>query len=155
MEFEEFAKREEEVAWRQRSRTLWIKQRDKNSKFFRELQMLIAGIIILTNLVVDGEEIEEVTDIKKEIISFYQNLYSETEEWRPLAYNMNFEHAIIPKENQEMQKPFEEREVLDGLKLYAVDKAPGVDGYTMGFFCQILGNYQVRYHGYSQLFPFP
>lgn len=47
-EFEEIA-RNEEAAWRQRSRALWLKQVNKTLYISTELQMLIGDTIILTN----------------------------------------------------------------------------------------------------------
>ena len=75
----------------------------------------------------------EAADIKNEIVSFYRKLYSDSENWRP-SYNMNQGPSINAEEQQELQKPFEEQEVMFGLKACAIDKAPGPDWYSMGFF---------------------
>lgn len=130
-EFEDYAKKEE-IAWRQRSRTLWIKQGDKNTKFFQRIANAHKRTNHIDKLVVEGDELTEATDIKREVVLFYKKLYCETENWRP-AYNMYPCPVINREEQQDLQKPFEEDEVLKGLKACAIDKAPGPDGYTMGF----------------------
>lgn len=81
---------------------------------------------------VEGNELSEAADIKKETISFYKKLYSEGETCRP-SFNMNSCPVISNEEQQDLKKPFEEDEVLMGLKTCAIDKAPGPDGYTMCF----------------------
>ncbi|WMV57930.1 hypothetical protein MTR67_051315 [Solanum verrucosum] len=131
-EFKDYAKKEE-IAWRQRSRTLWIKQGDKNTKFFQRIANAHKRTNHIDKLVVEGDELTEATDIKREVVLFYRKLYCETENWRP-AYNMYPCPVINREEQQDLQKPFEEDEVLKGLKACAIDKAPGPDGYTMGFF---------------------
>lgn len=80
-EFEDYAK-EKEIAWRQRSRTLWIKQGDKNTKFFQRTANAHKRINHIAKLVVEGLELVEVADTKREIISFCRKLYSESETWR-------------------------------------------------------------------------
>lgn len=75
-------------------------------------------------MVVEGNELTEASDIKREMISFYKKLYCESESWRP-SYIMNPCPTISGEEQQELQKPFGEEEVLKGLKACALDKAPG------------------------------
>ena len=41
---------------------------------------------------------------------------------------------VTEAENELLQREFKEQEVLACLKMCAIDKAPGPDGYTMGFF---------------------
>lgn len=70
--------KDEEIYWRERSRSLWLKQWDKNIKFFHEwhshkrYQLLVQG-----NVVQESESIQGV------IVEFYQTLYSEDCQWRP------------------------------------------------------------------------
>ena len=41
---------------------------------------------------------------------------------------------VTEAENKQLKREFDEQEVLACLKMCATDKAPGPDGYTMGFF---------------------
>ncbi|XP_060212062.1 uncharacterized protein LOC132639639 [Lycium barbarum] len=70
MNFEDYAKKEE-IAWRQISRTLWIKKGDKNTKFFQRIANARKRNNHIDKLMVEGKEIVESKDIKREINSFY------------------------------------------------------------------------------------
>lgn len=68
---------------------------------------------------------------------FYKKLYNESESWRP-----SFVMTDCPRINQEeqewMQRPFSEEEVVHILKLCDGDKAPGPDGFLY-FFSRSVG----------------
>ena len=55
---------------------------------------------------------------------------------------------VTEAENELLQREFEEQEVLVCLKMCAMDKALGPDGYTMVFFYQVLGFSEEGYHRY-------
>nr|XP_016454476.1 PREDICTED: uncharacterized protein LOC107778702 [Nicotiana tabacum] len=132
MDLEEIAKNEE-ISWRQKSRVQWLKQGDRNTKFFRRVANANMRFNTVDRLNINGTQMEDLNTIKAEILSFYQQLYKEPEEWRP---DFNYPHAskINESEVQWLQREFDEQEILEGLRACAADKAPGPDGYTMGFF---------------------
>ncbi|OIT39647.1 putative acyl-activating enzyme 19 [Nicotiana attenuata] len=132
MKLEDIAKNEE-IAWRQRSRVLWLKQGDRNTIFFHRMANAHRRNNTIDKLEVNGVTVENPETIKGEILSFYQKLYTETEEWRPEVVLADCP-CISESEKQWLQRSFEEDEVCAGVKLCASDKAPGPDGYTMGFF---------------------
>ncbi|XP_049351941.1 uncharacterized protein LOC125816378 [Solanum verrucosum] len=132
MEYEGCLKNEE-VAWRQRSRAWWLKEGDRNKKFFHQTANAHKRYNHIDQLEVQGETIIEPDRIKEEIISFYKKMYIELEGWRP-SVNISNHPTITEGENEALQADFEEQEVLDCLKMCAIDKAPGPDAYTMGFF---------------------
>uniref|UniRef100_A0A0V0I549 Putative ovule protein n=1 Tax=Solanum chacoense TaxID=4108 RepID=A0A0V0I549_SOLCH len=86
----------------------------------------------IDKLLVKGEEIKEPEQIKVSIIEFYENLYSESESWRPTFDIANFPR-ISPEEQDWLQRPYTETEVLGIIKQCDGDKAPGPDGFTMHF----------------------
>lgn len=128
MEFETLLKNEE-LAWRQRSRMLWLKEGDNNTKFFH----ITANAHKRSNYINQGELVKDPESVKEEIIQFYKKRYIETNRWRP-AGNMIGYPIISETERDQLQANFQEQEVLNCLKKCVVDKAPGPDGYTMGFF---------------------
>ncbi|WMV36518.1 hypothetical protein MTR67_036414 [Solanum verrucosum] len=132
MEYEEVA-RNEEIHWRQRSRIQWIKNGDKNTKFFHRMATSHKRNNTIESLVINGEESSDPVAIRNEIVDFYQILYKETESWRP-SLNILDVQTITEEEQILLSRGFEEEEVLEGIKQCAVDKAPGPDGYTMAFF---------------------
>lgn len=82
MEFEELAKNEE-IAWRQRSRVQWLKQGDKNTKFFHRIATSHWRFNSMEQLEVDGDIVKDPALIKEVVQNFYMNLYKESEKWRP------------------------------------------------------------------------
>jgi len=110
MEYEGCLKNEE-VAWRQRSRALWLKEGDRNTKFFHQTANAHKRYNHIDQLEVQGETISEPNRIKEEIISFYKKLYTEPEEWRP-SENISNHHTIIADENEVLHVAFEEQEVF-------------------------------------------
>nr|XP_009767855.1 PREDICTED: uncharacterized protein LOC104218933 [Nicotiana sylvestris]XP_016468821.1 PREDICTED: uncharacterized protein LOC107791296 [Nicotiana tabacum] len=114
MEFEDIAKHEK-AAWRQRSRALWLKQGDKNTKIFHRTTNSHRRYNHIEQLVVQGGLIQNPSDIKKKIVTFYQKLYSEEEVWRPQGNLRNY-HILTPEDNQLLQSPFGIPKIWDSVK---------------------------------------
>ncbi|XP_075079926.1 uncharacterized protein LOC142165225 [Nicotiana tabacum] len=76
--FEEVAKNEE-IAWRQRSRALWLKEGDKNTKFFQRTANAHNRYNNIDQLVANGVTLEDPLAIKEEVVRFYQQLFTESE----------------------------------------------------------------------------
>ena len=73
----------EEISWRQKSRMLWIKEGDNNTKFFHKVTNSRRRYNHLSILEVDGVIYEEESEVAAQVVKFYKNLYQKTEEWRP------------------------------------------------------------------------
>ncbi|XP_075081030.1 uncharacterized protein LOC142166245 [Nicotiana tabacum] len=81
-----------------------------------------------------GEDIiEEKEQIKRVILDFYQDLYSENETWRP---SCTFEGlgCLNNEEKDALEVAFEEEEVLDAINSCAPDKSPGPNNFTLAFY---------------------
>lgn len=122
----------EEISWRQKSRCLWLKKGDRNTKYFQKMANSHRRNNCIDKLKVGPEIIEDEDSIKREILEFYEKLYTEQESWRPCA---EFEGlaSISEEEKTDLELAFQDEEVLAVIKSCAPDKAPGPDGYTMAF----------------------
>lgn len=80
-----------------------------------------------------SEVIDDKELIKKEILNYYHNLYTENEVWRPTT---NFEEVarISAVDNEMLEAVFDEEEVHAVIQSCAPNKAPGPNGFTMAFF---------------------
>ncbi|XP_075103547.1 uncharacterized protein LOC142178115 [Nicotiana tabacum] len=123
----------EEISWRQKSRCLWLKKGDRNTKYFQKMANSHRSNNYIDKLKVGPEIIEDKDSIKREILDFYKKLYTEQESWRPCA---EFEGlaSISEEEKTDLELAFQEEEVLALIKSCAPDKASSPDGYTMAFF---------------------
>lgn len=63
-----------EISWRQKSRCLWLKEGDKNTKFFQRMANSHRRGNSIDKLKIEGEIIEDADVIKEGILDFYQNL---------------------------------------------------------------------------------
>lgn len=113
---------------------MWLKEGDNNTKFFHDSANAHKRSNHTDQLEVQGKIIKKLDRVREEIIQFYEKLYSETKRSRPDENLLNGV-SISEEERTQLQARFDEHEVYKCLKLQAIEKAPGPDGY-IGFFTQ-------------------
>lgn len=64
---------------------------------------------------------------KEEIITTYKQLFSQSETWRH-SFTIKNQTIITDEEKSWLERPFQEQEVLQIIRLCANDKAPIPDG---------------------------
>uniref|UniRef100_A0A2N9IY01 Reverse transcriptase domain-containing protein n=1 Tax=Fagus sylvatica TaxID=28930 RepID=A0A2N9IY01_FAGSY len=72
----------DEVSWRQKSRVQWLKEGDKNTKFFQRTANANRRNNYIESLQHGDQQWKSETKIRDGIVNFYQGLYSEKEAWR-------------------------------------------------------------------------
>ena len=87
---------------------MWLKEGDRNTKFFHQTANAHKRCNNIDQLEVQGETITEPNRIKEEIISFYKKLYIEPEDWRP-AGNISNHPTITEGETEALLEDFEEQ----------------------------------------------
>ena len=87
----------------------------------------------LGNLMVDGVVYEDEAKMVAQVVCFYQKLYKETETWRPVVDDLNFD-TIGELESGLLERRFEKDEILQVVRDMEGDKALGPDGFTMALF---------------------
>jgi predicted RNA binding protein with dsRBD fold (UPF0201 family) len=129
------ALRQEEIWMRQRSRVRWLKEGDRNTAYFHAQAAQRKRINKIANLRrLDGSVcVNEVGD-KCEVQAFYQNLYT-SQGFSDLGELLDFvPEKVSMGMNELLTNPFSAEEVREALFQMAPSKAPGVDGFTAGFF---------------------
>ncbi|KAG5590941.1 hypothetical protein H5410_041455 [Solanum commersonii] len=114
LEYEDLIKKEE-IAWRQRSRILWLKEGDKNTKFFHKMANSHRRYNNIDQLMIQGEVTHEPAQIEGEIITYYKKLYTEPIPWRPthqVFLSLKGISWAMPRRITEALKSWEEAGVL-------------------------------------------
>ena len=81
----------EEVSWRQKSRMLYIKEGDNNTKFFHKMANSRRRHNHISMLEVNGVIYEDESEMVDQAVQFYKKLYKETEKWRPFVEGLEFD----------------------------------------------------------------
>ena len=122
----------EEIFWKQKSRELWLKEGDNNTRFFHRMANAHSRRNWLSKLKVNGCLHSEENNLRNSVVGAFQELYQEEEGWRPSVDGISFMRLDI-SEAEGLEIPFLEEEVLAALTDLGKDKAPGPDGFTMAF----------------------
>ena len=123
----------EEICWRQKSRVLYIRERDLNTKFFHRIANSHRRFNSIDRLMVDGDLSSDLATIADCISRFYRQLYFEDVAHRPILDYVDFS-SISMEDASWLDRPFKEEEVFGVINDFNGDKALGPDGFSMAFF---------------------
>ena len=130
--------KQEEILWRQKSRVRWLKEGERNTKFFhastmqRRMQNIISHIINQ-----QGERMENHEDMQQELVDYFKNIQQEPQTNRQQEIDQI--KQLIPKlvtaeHNKMLLRPVSPQEVDEAMAQFKDGKAPGPDGFTSNFF---------------------
>ena len=80
----------EETSWRQKSREIWLREGDKNTKYFHKMANARARRNFLSKIRVNEVSLSSIDEIKGGVCRAYQSLLSEFGDWRPSINGLNF-----------------------------------------------------------------
>jgi hypothetical protein len=122
-------KSQEEILWRQKSRIQWLKEGDRNTKFFHRSTIQRRHTNHITQLISDnGKIIHSHEDLEEELVAYYQNLLTEPQKDRSQAITRVTQHIptlIMEEKNVTLLRPITLEEVDQALQDTPKGKAPG------------------------------
>ena len=122
----------EETSWRQKSREIWLKEGDKNARFFHKMTNAHARRNLLTKVKINGVTLTNEDEIKVGVCRAYQSLLLESGDWRLSVRGLQF-GVLGEDKSRKLELPFSEEEVFEALCSLSGDKVLGPNGFTLAF----------------------
>lgn len=117
-----------EIFWRQRSKQLWLKAGDQNSRYFHASASSRRG----NNQIQKLKNADDVWVDWGTGLEFSELFQAKEANWQEVLQGIPT--TITDDQNGKLLKPIEHKEVKEALFQMNPDKAPGPDGMTPGFF---------------------
>ena len=125
----------EELMWRQRSRTTWLKEGDKNTKYFQQKATWRRKKNTITRLKDgNGQWVEDKEGIQQMTTRFFKDLYTKDDKVAPQELIDMMQARVNEDMNNMLTKDFTEKEISDALFQIGPLKAPGPDGFPARFY---------------------
>jgi len=131
-------RKQEEIYWRQKSRVRWLKEGERNTKFFHRTTVqwrMHNNIPFIQNQT--GAKVETHEEIEEELLNHFQQTHQEQKEDRRQAIRKitsNIPKIITEEQNDLLMRPIHPQEVDEAMTQLKEGKAPGLDGFTTTFF---------------------
>jgi len=122
----------EEISWRQKSRALWLREGDRNTRFFHRTANFRRRFNFMSSVVVNGIRCETIKNLEISIHGFFRELFTEKEPWRPRVDGLSLP-SLSTAAGEILERQFDEEEITKALFDCCGAKASGPDGMTMAF----------------------
>ncbi|GLT43305.1 hypothetical protein SLA2020_172660 [Shorea laevis] len=116
---------------RQKSRKMWLKEGDENSRFFHQCIKGRQRRNEINGILVDGRQLSEVQEIKQGVANHFLEVFTEEPWLRPTLKNLKFQQ-VSSEENAMLVASFSEKEIKEVVWDCSSTKAPGPDGFNFG-----------------------
>eukprot|EP00253_Pinus_taeda_P019947 PITA_19947 len=130
--------KQEEMLWKQKSRIRWLKEGEKNTKFFHNTTIQRRMHNNITHIQNEqGAKLEKHEEIEAEVLNHFKQVHKEpSDDCSQAIQNITrkIPKLISDQHNQMLLKPVDLQEVESTVKQLKVGKAPGLDGFTSNFF---------------------
>ncbi|GKU94710.1 hypothetical protein SLEP1_g8163 [Rubroshorea leprosula] len=116
----------------QKSRKMWLKEGDANTKFFHNCIQGRWRRSEINYVQIDGEQFTRVTKIKEEVAKYFQTLFTEERWKRPKLDGVSFKQ-VSQADNELLKRVFSEVEVKEAIWDCDSSKSPSPDGFNFRF----------------------
>jgi hypothetical protein len=124
----------EEIFWMQRSRIAWLREGDKNTKYFHRRASWRRKKNNIRKLKrPDGTWTSDTSEMENMATCFFQDLYSRDDNINPEVITDLIDRSITEDMNKDLCAPFSEKEISDALFQIGPLKAPVPDGFPARF----------------------
>ncbi|KAL4386551.1 hypothetical protein GQ457_09G024140 [Hibiscus cannabinus] len=124
--------RREEREWIQKSRLNWAVAGDRNTKFFHMVASSRMRANFLGSIKVGGQSFNNPIEIKEAIETHFKGIYNIKNTLPIKSLDCEF-NQIGPEDAARIERPFSYEEIWAALSCCSSSKAPGPDGFNMGF----------------------
>ncbi|KAL4383574.1 hypothetical protein GQ457_15G020780 [Hibiscus cannabinus] len=131
--------RREEREWIQKSRIKWAISGDRNTKFFHLMASVRKNINVMSTLKIGKDSFCAPAQIKQAVRDHFKSSYNSS-----MALPVKQFNCELPKLKESssfrLERQFTEEEVWSVLSKMEASKAPGPDGFNMGFLKKLWGS---------------
>ncbi|KAK8689513.1 hypothetical protein V6N13_088228 [Hibiscus sabdariffa] len=125
----------EETLWQQRSRVLWLREGDRNTKFFHERAKSRRKKNAISVLVdSSGRRVDDKAGIFGVVVDYFTNLYRSSHGATSVEILAAIETRVTPVMNSELCRDFTTSKVEVSFFQINPTKAHGLDGMPSSFF---------------------
>jgi 23S rRNA maturation mini-RNase III len=126
---------QEELKWKQRAKENWLKNGDRNIKYFHACANQPSKKNVINEVSdKDGRSYATQADIENAFVHYFQELFTTGDSLEVEACTNHVERKIDAWMNQQLLADFTRSEIYDALQQMAPMKAPGPDGFPACFF---------------------
>lgn len=126
---------EEETFWFQKSRVKWLKNGDRNTRFFHLSTVIRNWCNKITAIKDDdGQWIHDKELVKNQIVTYFSNLFTEENDDDLYDIPCDIFPELLPADWSMLSKPYNKIEIEEVVHSMGALKAPGPDGFQALFF---------------------
>ncbi|GKV11786.1 hypothetical protein SLEP1_g23006 [Rubroshorea leprosula] len=122
----------QESMWQQKSRKMWLKEGDANSKFFHRSVKGRWRRNEINSIQIMGDQCRGVNEIKEGVMNYFKGLFSEEEWQRPKLDGISFKQ-IDKADNDFFMATFSEEDIKNTVWDCDSTKSLGPDGFNFRF----------------------